>query len=246
MCGITIGGNMSIQISGPCVPPNGSVTAAKIGSGNAGDGQVLTADGAGGAAWEAAANALIQGGNSFGEMAIIGTNDAFGLAIETGGVERARISANGNFGIGTANPQEKFEVSGGSIRASGPYVTLLLKGAVPSDVVGVQFRDLNNVVTGSISVFNSTSSTMTLDAIDSIRLQINSNEKMRVASSGNVGIQTTNPTAALHVPGSTTARASLRVPDGVAPTTPNDGDIWAVSGHLYARLGGVTKEFTLT
>lgn len=47
---------------------------------------------------------------------------------------------------------------------------------------------------------------MTLDAIDSIRLQINSNEKMRVASSGNEHAAT-NPTAALHVPGSTAARA---------------------------------------
>ena len=44
---------MSIQISGPCTPTDGSITAAKIGSENAGDGQVLTADGNGGAAWEA-------------------------------------------------------------------------------------------------------------------------------------------------------------------------------------------------
>ena len=49
------GGNVSIQISGPCAPADGSVTAAKINSENAGEGQVLTADGAGGAAWEAAA-----------------------------------------------------------------------------------------------------------------------------------------------------------------------------------------------
>ena len=46
---------MSIQISGPVIPPDGSVTAVKIGSGAAPDGQVLTADGAGGAAWEAVA-----------------------------------------------------------------------------------------------------------------------------------------------------------------------------------------------
>ena len=53
MCnGITIGGDVSIQISGPCTPTDGSITAAKITSGNAGDGQVLTADGSGGAAWE--------------------------------------------------------------------------------------------------------------------------------------------------------------------------------------------------
>ena len=66
------------------------------------------------------------------------------------------------------------------------------------------------------------------------------------AISGRVGVDgVTAPTAALHVPASSTARASLRVPDGTAPTTPNDGDIWAVSGHIYARVGGVTKEFTL-
>lgn len=46
---------MSIQISGSSIPPDGTVTAAKISSGAAGDGQVLTADGAGMAAWEAAA-----------------------------------------------------------------------------------------------------------------------------------------------------------------------------------------------
>lgn len=46
------GGNVSIQISGPCVPADGSVTAATINSGAATDGQVLTADGAGGTAWE--------------------------------------------------------------------------------------------------------------------------------------------------------------------------------------------------
>ena len=48
---------MSIQISGSSIPPDGTVTAAKISSGAAGDGQVLTADGAGGAAWETVAGA---------------------------------------------------------------------------------------------------------------------------------------------------------------------------------------------
>lgn len=43
---------MSIQISGPGTPADGSVTAAKINSVPAVDGQVLTADGAGGAAFE--------------------------------------------------------------------------------------------------------------------------------------------------------------------------------------------------
>ena len=83
MCnGITIGGDVSIQISGPCVPPDGSVTAAKIGSGNAGDGQVLTADGNGGAAWEAPAG----GGPGYLKyvalLAQSGTNDPVATVLE--------------------------------------------------------------------------------------------------------------------------------------------------------------------
>ena len=46
---------MSIQFTGPVVPPDGTVTAPKINSGAATVGFVLTADGAGGAAWEAPA-----------------------------------------------------------------------------------------------------------------------------------------------------------------------------------------------
>ena len=42
---------MSIQISGSSIPPDGTVTAAKISSGSATVGQVLTADGAEGSVW---------------------------------------------------------------------------------------------------------------------------------------------------------------------------------------------------
>ena len=69
MCnGITIGGNVSIQISGPCVPPDGSVTAAKINSGNAVDGQVLTADGNGGAVWETPGGTTLPKATNLGDV----------------------------------------------------------------------------------------------------------------------------------------------------------------------------------
>jgi len=43
-----------------------------------------------------------------------------------------------------------------------------------------------------------------------------------------------SPTAQLHVPASTTSIASLRIVAGVAPTTPNDGDLWHLSSdHRY-------------
>ena len=44
---------------------------------------------------------------------------------------------------------------------------------------------------------------------------------------------------------SATARASLRIPSGTAPTSPVDGDIWFDGTDIKMRIGGVTKTFTL-
>ena len=63
------------------------------------------------------------------------------------------------------------------------------------------------------------------------------------ALSGRVGVDGVNaPTAALHVPASSTARASLRIPDGTAPTAPNTGDVWAAGGKMYYFNGTIAKE----
>lgn len=48
------------------------------------------------------------------------------------------------------------------------------------------------------------------------------------------------PTAAVDLAASTTTRASLRIRTGVAPTSPNDGEIWSDGSDLFVRLGGVT------
>jgi hypothetical protein len=54
------------------------------------------------------------------------------------------------------------------------------------------------------------------------------------------------PTALLDIGASTTARTSLRIRSGTAPTAPNDGDIWFDGTNIKMRIGGVTKTFTLT
>lgn len=60
-----------------------------------------------------------------------------------------------------------------------------------------------------------------------------------------VGLGIVAPTAWLHVPPSTTSYASLRVPSGTAPTSPNDGDIWFDGTNIKIRVSGVTKTFTI-
>ena len=55
----------------------------------------------------------------------------------------------------------------------------------------------------------------------------------------------TTPTATIDIIGSEATQASLRIRSGVAPTTPNDGDIWFDGTDIKMRIAGVTKVFTL-
>jgi len=54
------------------------------------------------------------------------------------------------------------------------------------------------------------------------------------------GLGASAPTSLVHIGASTTTRASLRLDSGVAPTSPNNGDIWNDGTDLKVRLGGVT------
>ena len=73
--------------------------------------------------------------------------------------------------------------------------------------------------------------------------------RLYLQSTGNggaAGVNTTTPTASWDVSASTTGRASLRLRSGVAPTSPNDGDIWYDGTNIKIRVGGTTKTFTIT
>lgn len=67
---------------------------------------------------------------------------------------------------------------------------------------------------------------------------------MFLSTSGKFGVGVTVPTAFVHPAASSTATASLRIPAGTAPTSPNDGDMWndSVAHHLYVRLNGSTLQ----
>lgn len=57
---------------------------------------------------------------------------------------------------------------------------------------------------------------------------------------GRVGVRTNAPTAFMDLPAANATRASLRLRHGVAPTSPNDGDLWTTTAGLYVRINGVT------
>ena len=61
------------------------------------------------------------------------------------------------------------------------------------------------------------------------------------------GLLGTSLTARMDVAASTTSIASIRIRDGVAPSSPNAGDIWKTTDKYYGVIntGTATKEFTL-
>lgn len=71
---------------------------------------------------------------------------------------------------------------------------------------------------------------------------------LTVLGSGNTGHLVDTPTAVVHIAASTTARASLCLVPGTAPTSPVNGDIWidSVAHTLHVRINGVTRTVTLT
>ena len=112
--------------------------------------------------------------------------------------EKVRIINNGNVGIGTTSPGTKLDVDG-SIRLSTsgkvegrsyPYTTNIGSGA--------------NATTTNITAGSTDKSEISLiggDVGDRIEFKTNSTERMRIDSSGNVGIGTTSPGAKLDVRG---------------------------------------------
>jgi len=50
----------------------------------------------------------------------------------------------------------------------------------------------------------------------------------------------------LKLPASTASKVSLNIAPGVAPTTPVDGDMWLTASGLFVRIGGVTRQVTVT
>ncbi|KYG63400.1 hypothetical protein AZI85_05045 [Bdellovibrio bacteriovorus] len=130
---------------------------------------------------------FLNGGNSFGAAATLGTNDAYNLAFKTSNTERMTIKSDGNVGIGVTNPTANLHVSGASavarVSASGlnEDATLQINNGAENTGFALTRSDTNNA------------------------LQINyespigtvSKQAMSIASTGYVGIGTSTPTSGL-------------------------------------------------
>ena len=113
--------------------------------------------------------------------------------------EKMRITAGGNVGIGTTSPAYKLEVNGGNTANS-----FKVNGYVNGSAYGIADRFTLSSGTrlwfydSNVQIYRDTS-TLKIYGHDGIAFETNSNERVRIDSSGNVGIGTTSPDAKLHV-----------------------------------------------
>ena len=141
--------------------------------------------------------------------------------IRTADTERMRIDDVGNVGIGTTSPQSgfKLDINGNSVTRGSAYV----------------LTELNHYGTNDFSINASQGST-------DIKFKAGSAERMRITSSGNVGIGTTSPSEKLHVVGY--AKTSIGLKAGNYTILNESGNETSLSNTAYYPMFFKTNNST--
>jgi len=172
-----------------------------------------------------------------------GTSGATSLAFGTGDItavtERMRITSSGNVGIGTISPASALTVSDGTASGLTPFggTELFLNssgdnylqfGSGTSSSPAIYFGDSADGDVGGIIYAH---------ASNAMSFRTNGSERMRIDSSGNVGIGTSSPTQELEVAG--TIRSSLSAADYSFGATTSGGGGFFIEPDDYTAANPV-------
>ena len=152
------------------------------------------------------------------------------MAFQTAGAERMRIDSSGNVGIGTSSPVTKLEVKGAG------FIAVSISGDSTSET---QLRFNTN-----------TSARISQQANQPLLFDTNATERIRIDSSGNVGIGTSSPSTKLDVTGAVTAdgltSSSLISSRKTAGTYGPVAEFISQSGVVKLRVDDVSNSASAT
>jgi hypothetical protein len=202
----------------------------------------LESTGAGGIITVEGDNNLSFGTNNLVRWSILSTgvlqsNGAQGIRTLTGNLTLATAGGNGNIilspngtgnvGIGTSTP------SGGAIGGKVLHITST------AETASVRVDRIDAAAAGSVSLSSGNLSNSIFSVGDKpFTFLTNSAERMRITSTGNVGIGTTTPSRLLHVAG------AIRITGTAAPSTPLvEGDMYFDSGTKRMRFRDGTSSW---
>lgn len=95
-------------------------------------------------------SAFVNGGNSFGVAANLGTKDANNLNLLVNNSARVTIDTSGNMGVGTASPTAKIEVQGGAIVANAQTSATACVNFLSGNVQVSSYSSTNNIKVGGM------------------------------------------------------------------------------------------------
>jgi hypothetical protein len=135
----------------------------------------------------------------------IGTFQSNPLIFGTNNTERLRITSDGNLGLGTSSPQKLCEISQSSgtvydstnINGLSHELRLANTNTTLNTATSLQFVGAGSAISAISSVYTGSSSSALTFATRGGSSA--TPERMRIDSSGRVGIGTTSPTSPLHV-----------------------------------------------
>lgn len=163
--------------------------------------------------------------------AVSGTNQptygifftSYATEVSINGISRIAFDASGSYYQMVIHPDTRLSWSPGGLWGNNVDLQVYRQTAsvIGFGTVAAHHNQISSVA-GIATVFNETGA----DIDFRCEGDTDANLLFVDASTDSIQLGGTAPTAFLHLKASTTAAASLRVPAGTAPTSPNEGDVW--------------------